>query len=103
MLFTAHIDGPFPLCLAHTTQSSLKHLADFTQFLGNCLRPLAEGWRGNGSRFEFRAEWEEQDLIEAKTDQERTTRELVAAQSSLVDFIEMEGEESGMVITDCLL
>ena len=32
--------------------------------------------------------------MDAKTDQVRTKKELVAAMSSLVEFIEMEGEES---------
>ena len=37
-----------------------------------------------------------------KTDQERTTKELVAAMSSLVSFLQFEGEESGMFPNDRL-
>ena len=44
--------------------------------------------------------WEEEDLLSGKTDQRRTTEQLVAAMSSIVDFLDFEPEESGMFAND---
>ena len=59
------------------------------------LRPIAEGWRWNGENFQYSDTWYEEDILSELTDQERTTRELVSAMNSLIDFLQFEGEESG--------
>ena len=62
----------------------------------NFLRPLCEGVRWNGCKFEFNESWEVEDIMGGKTDQERTTEQLVLAMSSIISFLEFEGEEGGM-------
>ena len=42
----------------------------------------------------FDKEWEEQDIVKGETDQKRTMDQLVAAMSSIMDFIQFEGKES---------
>ena len=46
--------------------------------------------------FEWRLEWEEDDLSSGKTDLARTTEEVTKAMSSLVSYLVFEGEEAGM-------
>ena len=58
--------------------------------------PLAEGWRWDTDQFKFKDLWYAEDINSGKTDQERTTCELVKAMSSLVSYLEFEGEEGGM-------
>ena len=60
------------------------------------LRPLLLGVRWNDGNFVFKQEWKKEDIESEKTDQERTVRELVLAMSSLVDYLEFEGESSEM-------
>ena len=62
------------------------------------MRPLAEGWcwSNERKRFEFSKEHEEEDFVSGITDQARTTKEMVAAMSSLCEFLQFEGEEGGM-------
>ena len=62
----------------------------------NCLLALLEGWRWNGVMFEWRLEWEKDDLSSGKTDLARTTEEVAKAMSSLVSYLVFEGEEAGM-------
>ena len=59
-------------------------------------RPLIHGVRWNGEHFEFKLEWQQIDLASDKTNQQRTTEEFIKAMSSLVGYLEFEGEESGM-------
>ena len=59
----------------------------------NFLRPLYEGVRWNGCNFDFNESWEVEDIMSGKTDQERTTEQLVLAMSSIISFLEFEGEE----------
>ena len=66
------------------------------------LRPLKEGVRWDGKKFRFDKKWEEEDFLGGKTDQRRTTDQLVTAMSSIVDFLEFEGEESGMFASNRL-
>ena len=42
----------------------------------------------------FDKEWEEQDIVKGETDQKRTMDQLVAAMSSIMDFIQFESKES---------
>ena len=42
----------------------------------------------------FDKEWEEQDIVKGETDQKRTMDQLVAAMTSIMDFIQFEGKES---------
>ena len=62
----------------------------------NCLLSLLEGWRWNGEMFEWKLEWEKDDLSSGKTDLARTTEEVAKAMSSLVKYLVFEGEEAGM-------
>ena len=62
----------------------------------NVTFALSEGWRWENGRFEFSSEWEVEDLASHVSDQARTTAELCKAMSSLVEFLNFEGEESGM-------
>ena len=64
----------------------------------NFARPLKEGWKWSREnlRFEFSLEDESRDFEAGETDQARTTRELVAAMTSICEFLIFEGEESGM-------
>ena len=66
------------------------------------LRPFKEGVRWDGCEFRYDKKWEEEDLLSGKTDQRRTTEQLVAAMSSIVDFLDFEPEESGMFANDRL-
>ena len=58
--------------------------------------PIAEGWRWDCDRFKFSENWRSEDIASGKSDQARTTEELIKAMSHLVNFLEFEGEESGM-------
>ena len=62
----------------------------------NFVRPLQEGWRWHDGTFQFSRKWLEEDMLSGLTDEQRTTRELVAAMDSLLDFIQFEGEEASM-------
>ena len=62
----------------------------------NFLRPLNEGWRWEATEFRYSKLWEEEDYMCGLTDQQRTMRELVKAMSSLLDFIQLEGEVAEM-------
>ena len=64
----------------------------------NCLQVLMEGWRWNGREFEFRYEWEIEDVNSEFSDQYRTTMELTKAMSSLVPYLKFEGEEASMFL-----
>ena len=66
------------------------------------MNSLLEGWRWVNNKFEFKEEWKQEDLNSSDSDQHRTMRELTKAMSSLVSFLQFEGEESGMY-TDCKL
>ena len=66
------------------------------------MRPLAEGWHWNGTGFEFREKWREEDLLSGLIDQQHITEQLVKAMSSIVEFNELEGDESSMFADDCL-
>ena len=66
------------------------------------LRPIAEGWRWTEDGFAYRQSWEEDDIKGGLTDQQRTTKELVAAKNSLIEYIQFEGEESSMFADDRL-
>ena len=54
------------------------------------------GWKWEGGHFVYKHEFYEMDLKSGISDQARTTTEFVKAMSSLVEFLEFEGEESGM-------
>ena len=74
-------------------------LIDFLRYVDDArtfLRPLLEGWRWDGNMFKFTEDWFEEDMLSGLRDDERTTRELVSAMSSLIDFLRFEGEEAGM-------
>ena len=60
------------------------------------LAPLADGWVWSNDRFVFSKEQADIDRTEGVSDQSRTTRELVKAMSSLVDFLNIEGEDFEM-------
>ena len=62
----------------------------------NMLHPLIEGWRWDGFNFTFSKQWEEDDINSNKSDTERTTEELAKAMSSIVWFLEFEGEHKDM-------
>ena len=62
----------------------------------NCLQALIEGVRWNGGKFEWKAEWQAEDLESGKTDLARTTDEVAKAMSSLVSYLVFEGEHAGM-------
>ena len=66
------------------------------------LKPLCEGWRWDGQNFSYSEKWYEEDMLSGLTDQARTTRELVCAMNSLIDFLRFEGEESGHFANDRL-
>ena len=66
------------------------------------LRHLQEGVRWNGSEFEFKEKWKEEDILAGETDQKRTTDQLVVAMSFIILFLEFEGEESGMFAAERL-
>ena len=59
-------------------------------------RPLLEGWYREEKSFKFSNEKLILDMESGESDQQRTTREIVKAMSSLVNFLEFEGEESSM-------
>ena len=72
---------------------------EYLRYVDDCwlfLRPILEGWRWCESKFCFKEEWREDDLLSGLTDQERTMRELVKAMDSLLSFIQFEGECSDM-------
>ena len=74
-------------------------LIDFLRYVDDArsfLQPLLEGWRWDGKSFKFSEDWYTEDMLSGLTDDERTTREMVAAMSSLIDFLKFEGEEVGM-------
>ena len=47
-------------------------------------------------KFQFSEMWEKEDLQSGLSDTHRTMKELTSAMSSLVSFIQFEGEEPGM-------
>ena len=57
---------------------------------------LNEGWNWDGENFVFVEIWRVEDIESGKSDQERTTLELVKAMSSIFDFIQFEGEDPTM-------
>ena len=59
--------------------------------------PLKEEVRWNGEAFEYKHCWEQEDVSRGETDQKRTTDQMVLAMSSIIEFLEFEGEESGMI------
>ena len=60
------------------------------------LYPLAEGWFWGSNGFEFSEAQREIDLASDVSDQTRTTREIVKCMSSLVQFLQFEGEDFEM-------
>ena len=58
--------------------------------------PLAEGWIWTDEWFKFSPIQEKLDLESNESDQSRTTREMVKAMSSLVPFLQFEGEDHEM-------
>ena len=68
----------------------------------NCLQSLLEGVRWNGVKFQWKAEWQAEDLRSGKTDLARTTEEIAKAMSSLVNYLVFEGEEAGMFVSQKL-
>ena len=62
----------------------------------NFLRPFNEGWRWDGFWFSYSKTWEDKDYVCCLTDQQRTMRELVKAMSSVLEFIQLEGEVAEM-------
>ena len=55
-----------------------------------------EGWRWNGNTFEFQQEWKEEDLQSGVSDVRRTCMEVAKAMSSLISYIQFEGEDCEM-------
>ena len=62
----------------------------------NMLHAIMEGWRWVDSQFKFSKEWETEDIESGLSDFHRTMREVTKAMSSLISFIQFEGEEQGM-------
>ena len=58
--------------------------------------PLKPGWKWENGHFEFTQKSEKEDLSSGLTNQARTTAEFSKAMLSLVNYLEFEGEESGM-------
>ena len=54
------------------------------------MRPLCEGVRWSGTNFEFKSEWEVEDILAGETDQKRTTDQMVAAMSAIIGFLQFE-------------
>ena len=52
--------------------------------------------RSNGEAFEYRTTWEQEDLSRGETDQKRTTDQMVLAMSSIIEFLQFEGQEGVM-------
>ena len=57
---------------------------------------LCEGWFWDGCEFKFSEERKAKDLQSGISDLKRTTDEMVKAMSSLVDFLQFEGENQEM-------
>ena len=68
----------------------------YVDYCRNMLHALCEGWRWSGAQFEFKTKWEAQDLASGMSDTHRTMLEVTMAMSSLISFIQFEGEEPGM-------
>ena len=80
-------------------------LVDYFRYVDDArsfARPLIHGVRWDGMNFVFKKDWEIEDKESGKTDQQRTTAEFVKAMSSLVEYLEFEGEESSMFPNDRL-
>ena len=60
------------------------------------LAPLCEGWRWNGTCFEFSETWKAEDLVSGESDDMRTMKELNKAMSSIVSFLKFESEVAEM-------
>ena len=60
------------------------------------LFALAEGWRWVEGGFKFSSTWQSEDLNSDVTDSHRTMLEVTKAMSSLISYIQFEGEEPGM-------
>jgi len=74
-------------------------LLDYFRYVDDCrnmLFCLLEGWRWVDNEFKFSEAWEIEDLNSDVTDSSRTMTELTKAMSSLISYIEFEGEEPGM-------
>ena len=62
----------------------------------NFLAPLCEGWRWNGTIFEFSDVWKSEDIESGESDDLRTMRELCKAMCSMVSYLQFEGEVAEM-------
>ena len=68
----------------------------------NCLQALLEGWRLAGHEFQFKEASKVEDA--GQSDLRRTTTEIAKAMSSLINYLDFEGEdcemfESGLLLT----
>ena len=72
----------------------LRYVDDSRDF----ARPLEEGVRWDGQNFSFRECWRKEDLDSCLSDEARTTREFIKAKSSILDFLQFEGENSSMFL-----
>ena len=72
----------------------LRYVDDSRDF----ARPLEEGVRWDGQNFSFRECWRREDLDSCLSDEARTTREFIRAKSSILDFLQFEGENSSMFL-----
>ena len=74
-------------------------LLDYFRYVDDCrnmLFCLLEGWRWVDDEFKFDEAWQQEDLNSDVSDSYRTMTELTKAMSSLISYIEFEGEEPGM-------
>ena len=80
------------LSLAARESLSLHDYFRYVDDVRNCLQVLKEGWKWDGFEFVFSEEWEKMDFESGLSDQKRTTNELCKAMSSLVPYLQFEGE-----------
>ena len=81
-----------------TFEEFLRYVDDARSF----SKPLCPGIFWNGENFGFCPDKEKLDLESDISPQNRTMKEFVAAMSSLVSYLQFEGEESGMFRNDRL-
>ena len=70
----------------------LRYVDDSRDF----VRPLEEGIRWDGQNFSFSEVWRKEDFESGLSDESRTTREFIKAKSSILEFLQFEGEDSSM-------
>ena len=74
-------------------------ILSFFRYVDDCrnmLHAILEGWRWVDGQFRFSKVWEVEDLNSGLSDCHRTMREITKAMSSIISFIQFEGEEPGM-------